>query len=85
MSDFINYLAIGVTSSDVSAEELARQAQEAQARTVWLIVLGVLLVAEIFLAFFLPKFIAKKKAEKQAKAEEKARRKAIQSKRKRKN
>ncbi len=82
MSEFLNYLAIGVTSNDVSAEALAQQAQEEKSRTIWMIVLIVLFVLEVFLAFYLPKVIDKINVKKKEKADYKAKRKAVQSKRK---
>jgi di/tricarboxylate transporter len=82
MSEFLNYLAIGVTPNGLSAEELAQQAHEEKSRTIWMIVLVILFIAEVFIALFLPKIINKIKVKKKEKAEYKAKRKAVQSKRK---
>lgn len=67
MSDFFNMLAIGVTdsSSGLTAEQIAQQAQEAQDKKIWLAILIVLLVVELFVAVGVPK-IKKNRAEKKA-------------------
>lgn len=84
MFETLNALAIGV-ESQITAEEAeaaARLAQAAEDKTLWMILLAVLLVAEILFAVFFPKYVKKFKDKKAAKAAGKARRKAIQSKRK---
>lgn len=68
MSEFFNMLAIGVTdsSSGLSAEQIAQQAQELQDKKLWLAILIVLLVIELIVAVGIPRY-KKNKAEKKAK------------------
>ena len=67
MSEFFNMLAIGVTdsSSGLTAEQIAQQAQELQDKKIWLAILVALLVIELIVAVGIPKY-KKKKAEKKA-------------------
>lgn len=83
MFEMFKTLAISVEAplAQQEAEALARQAQEAQERTLWIILLCICLVAEILIALVLPKMIKKHKAKKEAKEFRKAERKRIQSKR----
>lgn len=83
MFEMFKTLAISVEAplAQQEAEALARQAQEAQERTLWIILLCICLVAEILIALVLPKMIKKHKAKKEEKEFRKAERKRIQSKR----
>lgn len=60
-------LAIGVTdsSSGLTAEQIAQQAQELQEKNLWLAILVALLVIELIVAVGIPRY-KKKKAEKKA-------------------
>lgn len=81
MYDFLRTLAITVDSPvDTNAAALAEKA--AQERTVWIILLVIMLALEIAFAVVFPKILKKVKAEKAEKSQKNAERKRIQSKRK---
>lgn len=83
MHEMLKTLAIGVESqvSQQEIDELARQAQEAQDKKIWIIILCVFLAIEIIAAVVLPKYIKKYNERKAEKDFRKAERKRIQSKR----
>ncbi len=80
MFNLMNLLAITASQQEpyLSPEEIAQKAQELQDKKIWLTILIVLLLVEIFLAVGYPKL----KEKRRKKEEKKAERKAIQSKKK---
>ncbi len=81
MFEMLKTLAIGVESqiSQQEVDELARQAQEAQDKKLWIILLCIFLVVEIIAAVVLPKYIKQYNERKSEKEFKKAERKRIQS------